>query len=519
MDIQKARHFFNSLIKTADGSKIYEDSPWDGSASRWETAEDYCADCLIDLNPPGEEKVKGRCYLPYRHPGSSQINIRALRAMASGARGLPAVKGVPMDQIVKAANWIIRHWNGAFGKPAPASIYRLAGKRSPERDKSTFLKSADGTLWFLGIYSNKFKDVEGDILSERAHREFAEWANRNNFHPQLTLLHLPRMPNWFWQEAYKALGQQPAKMNELLREVYKDYSIGEVERVIPLDGFIAVVARIKPEAAPIAEKLSALPNLGMSHGFIVLDFHVYDKGSGASDGIVVDRYRTYEVSILPQARAANKFTLPIFVRSSDMAMSEQDKRWLCDIGIPPDLVNAAEADVGLANQILERILAYKGLAEGDAAELTGGGNDESGSKQEQEGASGERETDNYEQYRERIIEDLKIADLHRALAELATAIQELSGLRERVDGLSSAVNGIEKAVSALKKSDDEKIGEKFAPIKWPIIGFSPASDPSTTVSERVARAICNNAPGAATSTGNEEVDLFLSSLMGNLRGK
>lgn len=513
MDNQKAKQFVGQLIAKLS-KEVYDDSAWDGSASRWETAEEYCADCLIDLNPAGQKKTKENCHLPYRHPGSNKINKNALRAMASGARGLPAVKGVPKEQIVKAANWIIRHWRGAFGKPAPASIYRLAGKQPPEQDKSLFLKSADGSFWFLGIYSNKFEDVEGDILSEQAHREFAKWANENDFHPQLTLLHLPRMPYRFWYEAYKQFGQQPTKMNELLREVYKGYAIGEVERIIPFDGFAAVVARVKPEAYPIAEKLSAMSNLGMSHGFVVLDFYFRDDADIVKSGIVVDRYRTYEVSILPRERAANKFTLPVFTRGKSMAISEQDKQWLNSVGMPQELIEAAEVSSDEARKLLERILDYKSIEEQEEeqdkpAEQADVEVEESASTQESEAIDS-----SYEQYRQRIIDDLKIADLHKSLDGLVKAVQELAELREQVTELSASLEQVRKQIASLERDEDEKIAAQFAPINWPAIGFSPALASETVVSKEVAQAVTKGMSG-----GDEEIDLFLTSLMGNAKGK
>ena len=47
----------------------FSDKPWDGSASRWGTAEAYCSACLIDVNPKGQKKVKGLCHLPVKEPG------------------------------------------------------------------------------------------------------------------------------------------------------------------------------------------------------------------------------------------------------------------------------------------------------------------------------------------------------------------------------------------------------------------------------------------------------------------
>lgn len=54
------------------------DTPWDGSASRYDDTAAYCAACLIDDNPAGEEKTQARCHLPIREP-NGDVNINAVR--------------------------------------------------------------------------------------------------------------------------------------------------------------------------------------------------------------------------------------------------------------------------------------------------------------------------------------------------------------------------------------------------------------------------------------------------------
>lgn len=60
-------------------SRAYTEIAWDGNAGRWDTAAAYCAASAIDLNPSGQAKTKDRCHLPYKEPGSGDININAVR--------------------------------------------------------------------------------------------------------------------------------------------------------------------------------------------------------------------------------------------------------------------------------------------------------------------------------------------------------------------------------------------------------------------------------------------------------
>ncbi len=71
-------------------SRAYTEAPWDGSASRFDTAEAYCAASAIDLNPAGGPKTKGACHLPYKEPGG-QINVNGVRAALSRiGQGFPS---------------------------------------------------------------------------------------------------------------------------------------------------------------------------------------------------------------------------------------------------------------------------------------------------------------------------------------------------------------------------------------------------------------------------------------------
>jgi HK97 family phage prohead protease len=64
-------------------TRAYTEIPWDGSASRWDTPEAYCAAAAIDLNMPGGPKTKDRCHLPFKEPGSGAINVSGVRAALS----------------------------------------------------------------------------------------------------------------------------------------------------------------------------------------------------------------------------------------------------------------------------------------------------------------------------------------------------------------------------------------------------------------------------------------------------
>lgn len=78
----------------------FSNAAWDAArASRGKRPEQYCRCCLVDLNPPGQPKIKDNCLLPVRYtPGGPYVKaaLRAASAALAGARTpmrrIPAAK-------------------------------------------------------------------------------------------------------------------------------------------------------------------------------------------------------------------------------------------------------------------------------------------------------------------------------------------------------------------------------------------------------------------------------------------
>jgi len=95
--------------------------PWDSPESRL-SASDFCKVCIVDLNAPGETKVKGKCYLPLRSSPGAPYNKNAIRnAMAR----LNQVQ-IPPAERRKAARKLVG-LAGEAGIEVGASVRRVAG--------------------------------------------------------------------------------------------------------------------------------------------------------------------------------------------------------------------------------------------------------------------------------------------------------------------------------------------------------------------------------------------------------
>jgi len=119
---------------------ITEVESWSGSASNYDSTEDYCAACLIDVNAAAGRtgKAQSHCMLPVKPAGSDNYADKAIHA-AAGGHGISQVKrpdDVPEDDwtaaVKKAANKLISLY-GEMDEEAPDSLYEAAGKEAPER--------------------------------------------------------------------------------------------------------------------------------------------------------------------------------------------------------------------------------------------------------------------------------------------------------------------------------------------------------------------------------------------------
>lgn len=95
-------------------------TPWNGSASKYEDTDAYCAACIIDDNPAGEEKTQARCHLPVYEP-NGDLNSNALKAAAG------RLNQTQSPQKAAAARKLIRLYRQASMEP-PESLRSLAAR-------------------------------------------------------------------------------------------------------------------------------------------------------------------------------------------------------------------------------------------------------------------------------------------------------------------------------------------------------------------------------------------------------
>jgi hypothetical protein len=380
-----------------------------------------------------------------------------------------------------------------------------------QKDSSVgFFKDAAGQWYFLGIYSNKFEDRDEEILSEKSHQEYISWLKESEFKPVITTLHQPKMPAIFWPVVFDKLENSPSKLSEVVRKIYKNFAFAEAERVMYVNGFTVVSAKVFEDKVNIAEALSKESDLGMSHGFIVKEF---------SDNIV-DKYRTFEMSVLKRKRAANFITLSLFAAKDKLGMSNEkglgaeDRQFLTSV-YGEDVANSLEQ--GTKN--IEEMLREAGLSFKDFEEEKPVEEDKTKNSVKAEEEVATKEEEIVEETKEEVASDVVVVT-PELVTEIAKALN-LDALQEVLKGFAEAVKGLQDTVEAqnkeinslksttkeLEKSDDEKIAAQITPsFNWALLGVSQSKSAENQVTKEEKDDLEKAAP--VGSDGDHKGDAF-----------
>jgi hypothetical protein len=158
------------------------------------------------------------------------------------------------------------------------------GAAEKERSAVVVEKDASGGWRAVMWPSNNFKDLDGEIISEKAHQEYVEWVNKN-------MDVAPVFLTW-----HKAGTRRAAQVD------FAGYE----------HGFLIMSAPLTEKEAAGLLRAQALTDVGMSHGSFVLE-------RDGSDPLVITKYRMVEVSDLPIENAANPFTdFETLLKEADM---------------------------------------------------------------------------------------------------------------------------------------------------------------------------------------------------------
>lgn len=276
-----------------------------------------------------------------------------------------------------------------------------------EEDYKSFyiVKDAEGNYRWFGWVTNKWEDLEKDIFTDSAHREFNQFLDE---HPELA----PEL--WTWHEPLTARKHKAD---------WWDYA----------NGFFTYSGPLTEDEALALEETDE--PVAMSHGCFVLQ----------REGPYILKYRTFEVSELPLSNAANPFTDFTTLKERDM-FTNKKRAWLVQ-RFGEDKVAELETGTEQRAKTLEDLgVSWKEINEQYEQEI----------EKEFAGKVAEASKQTVATIVKQVVAALNIPQLQETLAKLHEGVEANAGLADRVTVLEEQVNH-------LLDTDDERIAEAIAP--------------------------------------------------------
>jgi hypothetical protein len=209
---------------------------------------------------------------------------------------------------------------GIRPSPSPVQAPLDTAGTAGLKEALCIVKQADGRMRWYARYSNNFKDRDGEIITEAAHKEYVDWAASGGVYPEL----------WLWHTPGTRFGQAD----------WLDYASGFTHAsglVDNTDGAMEVVGALRDK------------ELGVSHGMLC-----------SQQGNLITKYRSFEISVLPLERASVWTTaFNVDNKETQMAFTPEKRTFLVS-ALGEDRVKALEANTDAAVGALKQLgVEYK----------------------------------------------------------------------------------------------------------------------------------------------------------------
>ncbi len=304
----------------------------------------------------------------------------------------------------------------------------------------------DSLRWFVWA-SNKFKDKEGEIFEESAHKEFVSYLDGGGQMPEAWLWHTPGTR---WGVADWA-----------------DYA----------DGFLMYSGTVDPGMEDVAIKIANTKGLGVSHGFKYL---YSDEENG-----IIGWYRDYEISTLPVERAANLWTgiEVLFEGGKAMGFTKERRTYLVGM-VGESKVKDLETNTTGAKNACEGLgLAWKE----DSTQFPN--EDENGmaivpDTTPATPADSTKKVDDASNAKT-IVNNNGI-DVEAIAAAAVKAVGESTAFKEigtKISIVNNRLGTLEEGMKALQATDAEKVAGQFTPKAMPATGHRASQDASNVSDE------------------------------------
>lgn len=199
------------------------------------------------------------------------------------------------------------------------NLYKKLGAKDDEipesisKETGMFLwKEKDGGYRWFAIYSNRYRDVDGDIISNKSHKSFVDAVEKGEIdYPEL----------WHWHTKETAWGKA-------------DWIAYDEE-----NGFALASGYVYDGHGAEAEALmNSKEVIGVSHG---MPKKFLERDS--QDKSIIEKHITREISDLPLWAAANKLTgFAILTEDNEMPIPEEKKEYLKSVGVSDEAIDGID---------------------------------------------------------------------------------------------------------------------------------------------------------------------------------
>jgi len=265
------------------------------------------------------------------------------------------------------------------------------------RDSITFTKDKSGALRWVATYTNNFRDRDNppEVFTDAAHKQFESYIDNDGAMPELWLWHTPGT------------------------------SLGKADWLSYANGFVTATGLVASGHEAEAEALASMKGLALSHGY------EYIPGKDGQ----IDWYRTFEISILPNQKAANPWTDFAMIESEvkEMKFRNEKRPFLVKVLGEDEVTNLENNQEARAKFLTELGVDSKEFEEPDSTD----------------GSTGNETT------------PADVGELVKQITKGITESAEFKGFVERIGDIEKTVEGITANVKTLGESHETKVQQAF----------------------------------------------------------
>ena len=304
----------------------------------------------------------------------------------------------------------------------------------PAGDIVIFKDAAGGWRWFA-THSNKYFDREKEVFPAVVHQEYERWVDSTGNFPELRLWHVP--------------GTR--------------IGLADLVAYDEPSGFMVSSGTFDKGMEDVAERLAESSDLACSHGFAYRQEDLNEEG-------VYARYRSFEVTVLPAAHAANPWTainVGQIAKEVKVGMEDAKRAFLVE-HMGEERTKRIEAQLAeLGKDLDEAGISFKGVLEAngngdenEGDEGSSGGNEAGVATEEKPSETVASETPAAETAESQPAgeEEGKSSELVGEISAIITTV-----VREQVAPVQAASTELQGSVKELKVSEDTKISSAMRP--------------------------------------------------------